>query len=181
MRLLASLSENRRKAPPFLERVFVRETIFRCDENAPLLIRWKLLNTPWFRLCLHIFHRSDEDRELHDHPWAFFSLILWNGYVEVRPARVYRARMAGCEAAHRRVPLGLQAALFGDRSTYEHRRILPGTLLFRPARWAHRIEIRPGRPSVSLVLMLRKEREWGFFTTTGWRHWRKFLPSRDCS
>jgi hypothetical protein len=33
---------------------------------------------------LHFFHRSDVDRELHNHPWAGESLILTGGYREER-------------------------------------------------------------------------------------------------
>ena len=33
-------------------------------------------------LYLHIFRRSDHDRELHDHPWSFTTLLLWPGYIE---------------------------------------------------------------------------------------------------
>lgn len=31
---------------------------------------------------LHIFRRSDHDRELHDHPWDFTTRIIWPGYIE---------------------------------------------------------------------------------------------------
>lgn len=38
-----------------------------------------------FRVFLHKFHRGDEDRELHNHPWAWaYSLILTDGYIEER-------------------------------------------------------------------------------------------------
>lgn len=178
MRLIRALGDSLSR---LLRHRFEREVIFGCDKDVPLLVRWKLLRTPRFRVCLHIFHRSDEDRELHDHPWSFFSLILWNGYTEVRPRPVTRAIMACSEEAHKRVPLGLEASLHGDAYAYQRRRIYPGSLLYRPARWTHRIEIGPGRPSVSLVVMLRKQREWGFFTKVGWVHWKRFLPSRDCS
>jgi hypothetical protein len=33
-------------------------------------------------IYLHKFCRSDADKELHDHPWDFLSLILKNGYIE---------------------------------------------------------------------------------------------------
>lgn len=49
----------------------------------------------------------------------------------------------------------------------------PGTLLIRPARTAHRIEV--DRPAWSLVLVGPKWREWGFFTKHGWR---KFAPGQ---
>lgn len=33
---------------------------------------------------LHFFHRGDADRELHNHPWAGRSTILWGSYREER-------------------------------------------------------------------------------------------------
>lgn len=39
-------------------------------------------------LMINYFHRSDEDRELHDHPWNFKSLILWRGYNEHHPGGI---------------------------------------------------------------------------------------------
>lgn len=36
------------------------------------------------RIYLHRFHRGDEDRELHNHPWFGASLILLGGYIEER-------------------------------------------------------------------------------------------------
>jgi hypothetical protein len=41
-----------------------------------------LFRTQWFKLMVNIFHRSDDDRALHDHPWHFWSFILWRGYIE---------------------------------------------------------------------------------------------------
>ena len=38
-----------------------------------------------FAILVHKIMRSDEDRELHDHPWSFLSFILRNGYVEETP------------------------------------------------------------------------------------------------
>jgi hypothetical protein len=34
------------------------------------------------RLCIHRFHRSDNDRHFHDHPWNYISWILRGGYWE---------------------------------------------------------------------------------------------------
>lgn len=44
-----------------------------------------------FSIKLHKICRSDEDRDLHDHPWWFISLILKGGYLEETPdgSRVY--------------------------------------------------------------------------------------------
>lgn len=57
------------------------KVIHNCDGD-PYLYRWYLLRTPWVALFLHRFVRSDEDRALHDHPWAFLVIPIWRGYVE---------------------------------------------------------------------------------------------------
>jgi len=43
------------------------------------------------------------------------------------------------------------------------------SLLYRHAEWAHRLEL--VRPTWTLVLRLRRVREWGFYTPGGWQDW----------
>lgn len=46
--------------------------------------RWHLLRKPGIRnLYLHKYLGSDDDRALHDHPWASWSILLWGSLVEV--------------------------------------------------------------------------------------------------
>jgi hypothetical protein len=67
-----------------LDRMFDHKTIVSCDRK-PYLKRWYLLRRKSFAFFLHRFHRSDEDRALHDHPWCFVTFILWRGYLEHTP------------------------------------------------------------------------------------------------
>jgi hypothetical protein len=143
--------------------------IIRGCNDVPLLSRWKILITPSFRLYLHNFHRSDEDRELHDHPWPFISFIISNGYVEVRPT-----------AEARKAILARRNPGIVDESMQERKRYGAGSLLYRPAGWAHRIELVDGRPSWSLVLALKKTKSWGFFTDNGWIPWRQWTGAKIC-
>lgn len=51
----------------------------------PYLTRWFIvggLESQGRRVYLHYFHRGDQERALHDHPWAFTSLVIWPGYYE---------------------------------------------------------------------------------------------------
>lgn len=69
----------------------------RGDKNSPYLTRITLLERGWLwlcvpgkeseKLCLHIFHRSDSDDAMHDHPFDFWTLVLWRGYIEVMPGK----------------------------------------------------------------------------------------------
>ena len=54
-------------------------TILRSGE--PYLTRYFILNSKYFSLWLHQFHAPD-DNGLHNHPWPYFTFILWGGYVE---------------------------------------------------------------------------------------------------
>jgi hypothetical protein len=54
--------------------------------------RYRLLETPWFRIYIHQICRSDEDSHLHTHPWNYISWLLkgsfsqeyWEHYSEPR-------------------------------------------------------------------------------------------------
>jgi hypothetical protein len=55
----------------------------------------------------------------------------------------------------------------------------PLSLLRRRARWAHRVEIEPGRLVWTLVLSGRYERKWGFWCPRGWTRWEEDMPDTD--
>ncbi len=46
------------------------------------LTRLNIFQVPLFSTKLHWIHRPDPDRDLHDHPWPFVSIVLWGGYEE---------------------------------------------------------------------------------------------------
>jgi hypothetical protein len=118
----------------------------------PMLERWRLLQTPLFGIYVHFVYREDLDRVPHDHPWVFWSLILRGGYTEER---------------HRRP---------GDGEwRYEvYRR---GTMHRFPLHHAHRItDVAPR--TVTLVLVGRKQRTWGFYDGAIWLDYRDALSLR---
>jgi hypothetical protein len=63
-----------------MERVDVPDASKRPQRH---MIRWRLIQTPWFAVYLHKLFTSDEARPTpHTHPWPFVSLILRGGYTE---------------------------------------------------------------------------------------------------
>lgn len=78
----------------------VNTFVIRNDQGDPYMCRYKLLKLPFFRIYLHHILRSDEEVELHDHPWHFVSVILWSGYLEVLRGGRRRLR-AGAVVRHR--------------------------------------------------------------------------------
>ena len=61
--------------------------------GADYLRRWYLVpRNPWCNLYLHQINRSDDDRALHDHPWANTSFLIAGGYLEHTPDGVFERR-----------------------------------------------------------------------------------------
>ena len=44
--------------------------------------RWQVLGTPWFTINLHGIYHEDEERDLHNHPFDFISIVLFGSYTE---------------------------------------------------------------------------------------------------
>jgi hypothetical protein len=161
---------------------FVKKQIIRNDDGDPYMIR-RAINTPLGGVKLHQFLRSDDDRDLHDHPWSFVSLILRGGYWEHTHApcvaakdgrhagyydttlRVYRCGLRGCSLPQNEWPR-------------ERRWYGIGSLLVRPAHWTHRVELPEGKTSWSLVFTGPKRREWGFHTICGWIPWTRYWDAK---
>lgn len=129
------------------EKIGFRRVIMSCDASrGPLLTRYHLLKTRWVGIYLHHLQASDDDRAVHDHPWSFVTVLLSSGYYEWVSDN-------GMAPPARR---------------WRHW----GSVLYRPAEFAHRLEL--VRPMWTLVFRFRIRRDWGFFTSAGWMHWRHY-------
>jgi hypothetical protein len=139
--------------------------------HRPYMLRWWL--TPWSGLnrnipddkktlwqaflsklpavYLHQILRSDDDRALHDHPWANISIVLLGSYVE------HTIAAGGIQSRARR---------------------LQGDVVIRRAKAAHRLEIDEGY-CWSLFITFARVRHWGFHCPKGWVHWRAFTDPKD--
>ncbi len=126
--------------------------------KGPLLIRYRLLSTRWGGVYLHHLTRSDADRHLHDHPWAFWSLILWGGYDEFEPL----LGQAG---------FGVFPGGGTERMRCTIRR--PLSLIKHVATDRHQIGL--VRPAWSLIWVGRRSRDWGFYTEHGWVPWQEYV------
>lgn len=82
--------------------IFHRDVIGPAE--APYMIRYKLIDTPWFAIRIHRILKSDSDRHLHDHPWHFVSFVLSGGYREETPGGE-RVIQAPAIVAHRATDL----------------------------------------------------------------------------
>lgn len=126
------------------------------------MTRWYIFDTPWFGVKLHKIVLSDHEC-VHDHPWDFISIILKGGYIEHVEKEV----------------LGSQSVDDSDVSIKKSSKIYhPGSILFRKAEHRHRLEIH--QPAWTLVITLKRRRKWGFWTKTGWMHWKIFDSTQHC-
>lgn len=113
--------------------------------------RWRLLHTRWFGVRIHHIVRSDNDRELHDHPFTFVSLVLRGGYYEhtVDGRRVWYGPgsliVRSADALHR-LEMEKVPAAYGDGYGVQHPLELPA--------W-------------TLVVRGPMRREWGFLLDGG--------------
>lgn len=121
------------------------------------LRRWRIVQTPWFGIYLHKIATPDKDRDLHDHPWPFLSIVLRGGYDE-------RIGVDTTEAAIAERP---------PHTVMVRRRWLSAA--FRRSTDAHRITRLHRTPTWTLVLVGPRRRSWGFYTADGYVDWKTYL------
>lgn len=101
---------------------------------------------------LHVIFLPDLDRDPHDHPWDFKSLILRRGYLDEQWVKCFG-----------KVFCRIQKVGFLK-------------LVSRRAEHLHRVRgIEEGKPAWTLVSTGPQRREWGFVDDKGWVHWKKYL------
>ena len=111
--------------------LFEKKIISR-SKGVPYLIRWNIFglgkDSSLFSMKVHNILVSD-DACLHDHPWAFLSIILKGGYVET------------AHVEHMKNPdsKGWKDLKFDEKSRFwtMTRKFEAGDVLYRPANWAH--------------------------------------------
>lgn len=121
----------------------------------PMMHRWRLIQTPWFGVYVHFIYREDLDPVPHDHPWQFWSLILRGGYTE--ELHLDPRDRDGKVLIANGIP----------RWTWHH----------FPLERAHRIVYVLPR-TVTLCIVGRKRRVWGFYDNHVWIDYRDALRLR---
>jgi len=123
------------------------------DGKTVYIDRVSLITTPWFSVKFHRIFRPDQQRDLHDHPWSFLSIILRGHYVEDVPHH----------CGHQSCPF------IGDPEP-ERRRWFN----WKRAEDSHTIKWVSRSPVWTLVICGPVRRIWGFYAKTGWVAWNKY-------
>lgn len=148
----------------FIQRVLGRSDI---HFNGSLYMRrWRIIHTPWFGIRIHNIVRSDDDRELHDHPFSFVSFILKGGYNEYTPR-------GGPDW------YGPGSVIF-RRAEDLHRLELRRKRGFNLG-GAIRVpdQTSPEVSAWTFVIRGPTRRQWGFMTDKGWVSAKDFVGSRE--
>lgn len=95
---------------------FFRRFDIVAPDGSVYLRRWYLVSTPWFGVYLHHIVQPDPDRDLHDHPWDFVSVVLRGGYTEELPRCRTRHWPAG--TMHRMRAEDMHRICYGAPSTW---------------------------------------------------------------
>lgn len=170
-----------------LDRLFEKKVIVNCARD-PYLHRWYVFRTERMGLFIHKFVRSDEDRALHDHPWSFFVIPLWGGYIEHSDRELDHfekwVAIKSWTEINQIVPSGLTIEQLKEAVNARvgiERRIWPlVSSRYRNTKYRHRVELIGGRPSWSIFFRFSKLREWGFWPKTGFIQWNRWWQENKC-
>lgn len=104
----------------------------------PYIDRLRLIATPWLSVFIHRIHRPDDDLLPHDHPWAFWSMVLDGEYTE----HVHPGKASSIVTVRRRTRFSVR---------------------YMSRRSAHRITACNG-PLWTLVVTGPRRAEWGYWS-----------------
>lgn len=150
-------------------------TLWNRDSSLYMERWWLVGPKSWLRFVLpqmrfHLIHSPDLDRDPHDHPWAFRSIILAGGYREMRYGVLTdRHSLESDPVPYARVRV--KHLVFG-----------PGQVNAIGLGEFHQIvELiavgnRPRGPVLTLCVLGEKQDSWGFLTEDGVKvPWRDYL------
>lgn len=107
-----------------------------------------------FNVTLHKIVRSD-DPIMHDHPWAFMTLILKGGYWEHTPH------------------FNSEGKQFAELIKWHG----PGSIIYHKASEYHWLELDQNKPTTTLFFMGSQKRDWGFLLNNKWVQHETYLKS----
>ncbi len=121
-----------------------------CRDGVPYLFRRRLIQTPWFGVYLHDIFEPDADRDPHNHPWTFISIVLRGSYTEALHPIPWVVPTLSREQTWRRWSVHRMTRASAHRITYAE----------------------PGLKT--LIVTGRRRANWGFFTDLGFVKWQDY-------
>lgn len=115
-------------------------------QDCPIVARRTLLDVGFGKILWHRFFPGASDKDPHDHPRSFVTIILRGGYADIS-----------------RGPLGI---FVGED-------IRAPTIRFRRATHAHITRVHDDG-ATTLVIMGPLRRDWGFWKDGAWFEWKTY-------
>lgn len=139
--------------------------VIKRHNGEPYLRRWHLIpRNRFFNVYLHHFVGSDDERALHDHPWASLSFLLRG-----------TLREAYFDETDRE-----EAEQYGNNYAFSWWRVRWMRPVYRRAKFSHRLIVMPGETAWTLFLTGPRIRAWGFWCPGGWKYWRDYESDGGC-
>ena len=172
--------------PSLLERIMgalfpVKDIVKSPNGQTLLYLRRFIIKKPTQKksgIFLHKIYRSDDDRDPHDHPFGFTSLILSGGYVDEHYGFSYAKGTQeppweqDIDGRHT-APISMNRPGWRVGPFYEEAK--PFHIYKRVAEHTHRVQLHPNTTAWTLVFTTALTRPWHFFTRTTRVFWREYL------
>lgn len=127
-----------------------------CENGLMYLARLRVIQTPWFGVYIHDIFEPDGDRDPHNHPWSFISIVLRGWYEE----RVWEDPINHSDVFHSRIKAHMRWSWhkMGRESAHRITNAAPGLK--------------------TLILVGPRRSNWGFFTPTGYMEWHEYEAAK---
>lgn len=127
-----------------------------CEDGTDYLVRRRIVQTPWFGVYVHDINERDKDRDPHNHPWSFVSIVLRGHYTE----NYY--------------PNPKSRSEFSSIAPYYYRQTWKRFSVHKMGRnSAHKIT-EAGPKLKTLIITGPRKGSWGFFTRIGFVDWKDY-------
>lgn len=141
--------------------------------DCALIHRWTLYSGDpnSVKLMVHHFLPNADDRDVHDHPRPFWTLVVRGRYDDIGPcARCEQGRVGPVGIAN---GTAFNCPDCANTGLIVNERMRAGRLRLRPARHRHRTQVGP-KGCWTIVLMGPIRRRWGFWRRGVWWFWRDY-------
>lgn len=120
------------------------------NKDCPYAFRWTI-NLKWFAIRVHQWIKTEDSRNMHDHPWDFYTLVVKGGYTDISEWPTVAAQ----QAAGYPIKIVDVTEIRRDKLSF-------GSIRWRPAIHKHYVEVNPGG-CWTVLLTGPVVRKWGYW------------------
>jgi hypothetical protein len=165
-------------------RTWLREPFLIGPDDCPIILRWAIIGgaspsskpllfpgMKRWTLKVHRFMPMRDDRDVHDHPWPFVTIVLRGGYDDLVTCPYVRTEGALVPGFHRPG----QSCAVCDEGLVVGDRMRAPAVRYRGPDYFHRTRSGPKGAWTIVVTGARLERPWGFLVDGVKWPWDRYL------